>query len=364
MLEKGRITPSQMAFFIFGNTTVTQTLSLPRLTGPIAGRDLWLSSIWGSLAGIIALFLAVRLHHRYPRKTIIQYFPHILGNYVGKGVGLFYLFALLTLMGANLYQYTDFVKTVFLPQTPAVIIMASLLLACCLAARGGLETVARTIQLVGPLGAILFIILLGLTVQAWDVGRLFPVLEEGILPTIKGGMISALWFSEFFLISFLLPNLVEGGRSLRWGFLALFATFIFFILTDLIVLMVFDVQSHIYNYPLFEALRYISYADFFEHLDALAMGLWILGFFTKTSFLFYITVLGTAQWLNLSSYKLLVWPLGFLSVILGMWTTPTVQGLFNFLSTTGPWYFIFFLVVIPAVLLFVSTLRKQGAETG
>ena len=128
--------------------------------------------------------------------------------------------------------------------------------------------------------------------------------------------------------------------------------------------MVFDAQSHIYNYPLFEALRYISYADFFEHLDALAMGLWILAFFTKISFLLYIMVLGTAQWLNLSRYQQLVWPLGFLTVVVGTWTMPSIQGLFDFLRTSGPWYFLLFLVVIPAVLLFVATLRKQEAETG
>ena len=38
MLEKGRISVGQMALIMFSATTATQTLSLPSLTGPIAGR--------------------------------------------------------------------------------------------------------------------------------------------------------------------------------------------------------------------------------------------------------------------------------------------------------------------------------------
>ena len=83
---------------------------------------------------------------------MIQYLPRIVGSYLGKGIGILYLFALLILTGAILYQYTDFVKTIFLPQTPAVLIMVGIVLASGLAARGGLEVMARTIQLITPLG--------------------------------------------------------------------------------------------------------------------------------------------------------------------------------------------------------------------
>ncbi|MDQ7864807.1 hypothetical protein RCO48_38045 [Peribacillus frigoritolerans] len=40
------------------------------------------------------------------------------------------------------------------------------------------------------------------------------------------------------------------------------------------------------------------------------MAVWIVGAFVKISVFYYASALGTAQWLNLSDYCPVVWPIG------------------------------------------------------
>ncbi len=40
---------------------------------------------------------------------------------------------------------------------------------------------------------------------------------------------------------------------------------------------------------------------------------------------YYVSALGTAQWLNLSDYRPVVWPIGILIVIFSLWSLPTAS---------------------------------------
>lgn len=359
MQETGRITGQQMAFILYCVVSSTGTLILPSLTGALAKRDLWISPIWGALVGLIALLLAFGLNRLYPGENIIQQAPRILGFYLGKFIGFFYLISLIILAGSNTYQYTEFIKTVFLPRTPEMVIMGSIIFVCGLAARGGVELLGRSAQFVTPIFILIFTILIILSIQAWDANNFFPVMEHGVLPSVRGGITQSLWFSELFLISFLFPFIIKGEKKMRWSLLSLFGVLLTLILVNMSILAVFGIESHIYIFAFFKVTRYISYANFFEHLDAFSLATWILVIYVKIAFLIYITSLATAQWLHLSNYRPIVWPICLLAGGFGMWTAPTIFKLMTYLRSTGPWQFIVFLVIIPALLLLIAFFRKR-----
>ena len=75
MIERGRISSGQMALILFAGISTTGTLVSPNMTGWYAGRDLWLSVLWASLYGFVAVGLAFRLHRIYPGENIIQLQP-------------------------------------------------------------------------------------------------------------------------------------------------------------------------------------------------------------------------------------------------------------------------------------------------
>lgn len=348
-----------MALILFSAVFSTGTLILPSLTGALSKRDIWLSPMLGFFIGALSLLLAIGLSRSYPNETIIQQCTRVLGSYLGKGVSFFYLLSLVMLTGASLFQYLEFVKAAILPQTPDVVIIGSMLVACGLAARGGLELIARTIQIVIPVSLGFYAILLILSLQSWDIKNILPLLEQGFLHSLKGSFPQALWFSELFLISFLLPFLKKGEKKFRWGLIVLITLLFNFIVVNVAIVSVLGVESHIYIFAMYKVIRYISYANFFEHLDAIALAAWMIIVYAKISFLLYITTLGTAQWLHLSDYRPLIWSISLLVGAFGIWTSPTIFHMMAYLRTTGLWHFSSFLIIIPAILLGITFFRKR-----
>lgn len=64
------------------NPTIMATalLIVPSITAAKAERDMWLSPIWGSFFGFLAVFIAYQLHKHYPNETFIEYSQHIIGK--------------------------------------------------------------------------------------------------------------------------------------------------------------------------------------------------------------------------------------------------------------------------------------------
>ena len=96
--------------------------------------------------------------------------------------------------------------------------------------------------------------------------------------------------------------------------LTVLAVMVTLVTVNLIVLFVLGPTISSKAFPLMNAARYVSLAKFFENLEAIAMAIWIIGAFVKSLSFFYVTVLGTAQWLNLSDYRVVIWPFAILFV--------------------------------------------------
>ena len=92
------------------------------------------------------------------------------------------------------------------------------------------------------------------------------------------------------------------------------------------------------------------------------MAVWILGAFVKISVFFYAAALGTAQWLNLSDYRPIVWPLAILFVEFGFWSLPNTAEFNRFLTTVLPFWGPFIQTIIPLCLLVVAVVRKRNQK--
>jgi spore germination protein KB len=84
-----------------------------------------------------------------------------------------------------------------------------------------------------------------------------------------------------------------------------------------------------------------------------------MGLFVKVTVFYYAVVIGLSQWLNLSDYRPVVLPVGFLIVVMSIWVAPNLQELFEVIGTTYPFYKITVQTLIPTVLLLIALLRKN-----
>ena len=89
-------------------------------------------------------------------------------------------------------------------------------------------------------------------------------------------------------MTFLLPFLADVKKGMKYGMMTVFAVTMTLVVVNLIVLFVLGSTTASRVYPLMKVARYISIADFFEHLESVAMAVWVVGAFVKISVFYYV----------------------------------------------------------------------------
>ncbi|RRN70926.1 spore gernimation protein [Peribacillus simplex] len=362
-MEKGKISSLQMAFMMYPTIVATALLGVPSITAKYAKNDLWLSPIFAALIGCLTVYIAFKLHKLYPKQTVIQLSERIIGRIPGKILGFLFLFFYLQNTGLILRSYGEFVVDSFLVKTPISVIMASMVLLCAFIVRGGIEVLGRAAELFVPVFILPICILIILLIPDLEFKNIFPILGNGIMPPIKGAIVPGGWFSEFFLIIFLLPFLADMKKGMKSGMMTVFAVMMTLIVVNLTVLFVLGSTTATKVYPLMNVTRYISIGDFFEHLESVVMAIWIVGAFIKISVFYYAAALGTAQWLNLSGYRPVVWPIGILIVEFGFWSFPSSMDVNRNDTNVFPFQGILMQTIIPLLLLVIAVIRKKNAQS-
>ena len=134
------------------------------------------------------------------------------------------------------------------------------------------------------------------------------------------------------------------------------------VMVNLTVLFVLGPTIASKVFPLMNATRYISLAEFFENLESIAMAVWIVGAFVKISVYYYVVALGTAQWLNLSDYRPIIWPLAIIIIEFAFWSIPSSAEYTTYFIKVLPFYGPFVQTIIPLFLLMVAMVRKKNPK--
>ncbi|RST74333.1 spore gernimation protein [Siminovitchia acidinfaciens] len=361
-MEKGKISALQMAMLLYPAIIATVVLSVPSITAKYAGNDLWQPPIIASVTGFLTVYIAVRLHKLHPGKTVIQYSEDIIGRVPGKIISFFILFFYIHTTGTISRSYSEFIVTSFLFKTPQIVVIGSMVFLCALCIYGGLEVLARATQLLFPFFVLPIIFAAVFLAPDFQIGNIFPVFEKGLMPSIKGAIPTSGWFAEFFLMAFLLPFLADKKKGMKYGMLSVLGVMLSIVLINLIVQFVLGATTANKVYPLMIVGRYANVAGFIENMEAVVMALWIAGAFVKISVFYYAAVLGTTQWLNLSEYRPVVWPLGILIVQLSYWAVPNTLDISRYNASVFPFYSTSIQIFIPLLLLVIALIFKRNKK--
>ncbi|WP_286231840.1 GerAB/ArcD/ProY family transporter [Neobacillus mesonae] len=362
VIEKGRISHVELALIMYATVVATAILYIPYVTAQHARRDLWLSPIWGSLSGFLIVVIIIKLAKLFPGKTLIEYSELILGRTLGKIIAFLYLFFLLHDTAIAFREYGEFIESAFLHKTPMILVTASIALSCAIAVHGGVETIGRCAMIFLPVVVALYILIYLFLIPDLHVKNIFPIMQDGMMPSIKGSLAPHAWLSQFSLMSFLLPFLTNQQKGMKWGLFSVIASVLTMVFINLGNLFLFGGIIINLQFPVFEAARFINVGSFFEHVESIVIAVWVLGGFVQLSAFFYMLVLGTSQWLTLPSYKPFVLPIGFLIILFSVWTVPSFQDMIRGMSTTVPFYFLTVQLLIPILLLCVAIIRRKLAN--
>ncbi|OIK13421.1 spore gernimation protein [Bacillus sp. MUM 116] len=358
-MEKGKISAFQMGVMMYPTILATAILTVPSITATYAKQDLWISPIWDFPIGMLLVYVLLKLNKLYPEENIIQYSKSIMGSFMGKTLGIIYLFFFLHNSSFALRQYAEFLIITSLPKTPLFVVMGGMTLVCSFAVKAGIEALARSALVFIPLFTLPLLLMVVMLLPDMEPRNILPVLEKGILPSLKGGFFLMTWFCDLLYLSFLFPFLKDRKKGGKWGTILVIAITSTMVITNLATEFVLGGTTQIMLYPVMNVVRFISIAEFFEHIEAVVIAVWVTGAFIKISIFYYALALGTAQWLGLSNYKSLVLPIGFLQLICSIWVAPNIQQIAHFFSMAGTIYFPFIELILPSFLLFVALIKRK-----
>lgn len=360
MIENGKISLLHFAILVFMFTLGSAVLLLPSIVVSIAKEAAWISVLLSTIAGILFVAFWARLYKRYPRESIIQYSDRILGKWLGKVVGILYILYLLYLSALVLRDLGDFVTTNVLIETPIEFVNIIFMIPVIYGAYKGLEVIARSSEVLLPWIILLFSITVFLLFKDIDLSKLLPIFPDGWQTPVKG-MYPLLGFpiSELVIFLIIIPFIKQQDQIQKYFSVSLITVGLFLTLLVLVCVSVLGVSITARSpFPVFELAKEIKIGKFFERVEVLVGGIWVMTIFVKLSFCFYAANLATAQLLHLKSFRITILPYGLLVTALSLIVYRNTAEVSLFIVGAYPLYNLFYSICIPAILLIVAKIRK------
>jgi spore germination protein KB len=358
MIEKGKISNSQAMMLLINGVLATGLLTFPSLTTAQAKQDAWLSVIIAACVGLVVILITVPLGWRFPGKTIVEYSENILGKFLGKAVGIIFVWFFLYLSAIVVREFGEFIVSVFMEETPLIVFVVSILLVAVLPIYGGLEVIGRINTLMFALVVVSFFTFMFLAVGQMEPSELTPVLAEGLGPVLKGAIPAAGWLSEVVAIGFLLPYINRPALARRSGSTAMLILLVLHGVAVAASVMIFGAaQTGRMQFPAFMIARNVSVLGIFERTEAFFMLLWVAGVFAKIAIYYYVTVLGASQLFKLRDYRPLILPIGTVIGAMAILDYLNNAEVVSFLGKVWGPYSLPIELGLPAILLIVAIIR-------
>lgn len=346
------------------NLLITISISIA-----IAHQDVWMSYVLTGVAGLVAVYLGVKLSLRHPGQTLIQFSSTILGKWLGKLIVIPYLFQWTIVIPLVLRDQYRFMHMNVLYKTPAWMILASMLVVIVYTVyHGGLEAIARCTQIWSPiLVAILFLTFV-LTMNNLDWKAILPVYAlTGPMRILEGALPSTSLIAEVISVTMLVPFVEKPEKGLkRAAFLGVIFSSSFILLGALWVVMTFGwhVSSRL-EYPFFEMVKLVYLMEFIQNMDIFVMAVWLISIFVKMSLYTFIVSYAFSQWIGKTKHwRKMIWISAVLTFIICI--VLIQKGPSNTFILNHIWIQILLPLnsfLIPLLLLVVSFIRFPGGGT-
>lgn len=302
---------------------------------------------------LLSAFFFTALWKKFPELTLIECLNVVLGSWIGRLVGMLYLFYFLVQASITLRIFNDFLAAQFFNNTPALVIGLGILLVIAYCIYMGLEVLGRCAQVLGPLifAGVLILVLLSLPQAHWL--NVLPSKDIDVPDLFLAALPGLTRWSEWAWLAMIVPYIgnKEKLRKTAYGGILFVTAFWFILLVPIVAIFSPDMVPDL-SFPTLQMVQIISIGDFLERLDALVLGLWVFGAFLKIGILYYVGVLGSAQWFGLKRYKSLILPAGLILLFVSVLLFSNEVEVKSFGKYMVPVDF-FFIFIVPAALLAV-----------
>lgn len=362
MMQNVKISSHQFQVLVTLFSIGTSILVVPSSLAAESKQDAWIAAIFGTVVGLLFIWLFCVLAQLFPNLTFVQIIEKILGKWVGKAVSLIFVFMSFIYGSILLYFSGKFLNMHLMPNTPMAALNILMVIIIVMGVRLGLETIARSAEIFILFFFTLFFFLVLFISPEIKFENLQPVFEvsystivQSSLTLIEKSSIDAIVLLMIFPA--FINNFEQAKKSFFIGYLIAGIIIIIFTFLCVSVLGAYNTASE--HYPGYELAKRINIGGFIQRIEALMAALWIIGLYFKATLYFYASVFGMAQIINLKDYRPLTIPLGMIAVPFSLIMFPNVVYENDWNDKTVLVLSFLIGVFLPLLLLAVYAIRRK-----
>lgn len=324
----------------------TSIMFTPYFAAQAAGQGAWISVLAAGLIACIPTAAAVAVMAKFPRQSVIQAMPQLLGVFLGKIVSLLYACFFLFFAALAVWRMEAFAIRFLIPDTPQLVIRVIFLLGVAYGALSGSTPLLRTNAYLMPLEILVPILTVILPAARLNFSFLLPLFEQGVKPVINGTVLLLGWFCQVPVVILMFQRHVSDALLQGGGRKAVLGTLVATVTMGLGIIGILAAfgpeQTSTMFYPAFALVRIISVSTFLEHTEVIFVVVWVASIFLATTFYIQAFAESISDILNFKGKSAKVWIMLISILILTVW----------------PLFFNFSFYVL------ISTIRDIGAAAG
>jgi spore germination protein KB len=324
----------------------TSIMFTPYFAAQAAGQGAWISVLAAGLIACIPTAAAVAVMAKFPRQSVIQAMPQLLGVFLGKIVSLLYACFFLFFAALAVWRMEAFAIRFLIPDTPQLVIRVIFLLGVAYGALSGSTPLLRTNAYLMPLEILVPILTVILPAARLNFNFLLPLFEQGVKPVINGTVLLLGWFCQVPVVILMFQRHVSDALLQGGGRKAVLGTLVATVTLGLGIIGILAAfgpeQTSTMFYPAFALVRIISVSTFLEHTEVIFVVVWVASIFLATTFYIQAFAESISDILNFKGKSAKVW----------------IMLISIFILTVWPLFFNFSFYVL------LSTIRDIGAAAG
>jgi len=362
MKEKGIISTNQFVWMIFSLIAAFATLEIPGLLISHAGRDAWLSLAGAWFLDVLLAIVYAYMGLRFPGQNTVQYSISILGKYAGRIVGMMFLLFYFLIASLLMRALTELISSFFLLRTPIALTLAMCFMVVAYGVKKGIEAIARTCEVLGPIYLISLVVMFALLVPQLKIQRLKPILAQGAYPILTGIPYILSFLGVCIIMGMYIPicNKPENGFLAKFIAVTLGVSMIGLVIVFSVGIFGAERAGNMVN-PGIRLARWARIEDFLQRLEIIWFVISVAAGIMTSANLMWAFSLGVSQLTGLSTYKPLVYPAVLLAYVLSMTIVKNSVELYNFAIYSYMFIAIFVQIGLE-MLLFITALifGKRG----
>jgi len=240
-------------------------------------RDSWTSVPISILPLFIWIYLLYRISDSIGSHSVMEWLRTHYSRWITPLFVVPMIVYLFMVAAITLKEITTWAQLTYLPKTPIVVIVGTLLSICFYIARAGLRSLAITTGILLPLVWILGHFVAISNLEFKDYSRLLPVFTDGFRPIIQCMVYFTGSFTELFLILLLQPHMKSPLKYKSMLILSIILSALTMGPLLGAIATFGPTEAANLRYPAFEQWRLVMIGKYIAHLDFLSLYQWVSG---------------------------------------------------------------------------------------